>query len=446
VDDLLYELRQHFGERGTAAYLVGGAVRDRLLGRPTVDVDLAVDGPALGVARELADKWQGTAVDLDPEHDTARLVLKHRRGRPEIDLKSFAGDLRADLLARDLTVNALALPLEHTAREDWRRFLIDPAGGIADLARRELRWVTPEAPRRDPLRLIRVVRLSATLGMSIPEDTAALIRELAPTMVRAAPERVRDELFPLLRGLEAADHLATCWSLGLLEALWQFVPPEQRGETAPNWAEGIRLTREVCAVADKPETWVAGATRGELTGWLEQRMAGSRRRRESLVWFALVAGASADTGLPVALTTALCLSRREVRLAASIPACGARLDPLLSAASVAGSQWLSFFREAGEAAPFCLLVAAAGCADDRRDKAARLLAQYFARTPLAKPDALLTGNDLLGRYPHLSGERVGRLLRLLEEAHADGLVQTPAQALAFLAGAALVEEDKKVAG
>ncbi|NCO43287.1 MAG: hypothetical protein COZ06_12570 [Armatimonadetes bacterium CG_4_10_14_3_um_filter_66_18] len=443
MDDLLYELQQHFRQRGSAAYLVGGAVRDRLLGRPTVEVDLAVDGPALGVAQELADKWQGTAVDLDREHDTARLVLKHRPGRPEIDLKSIAGDLRADLLARDLTVNALALSLEHAARDDWRRFLIDPAGGRADLDRRELRWVTPEAPRRDPLRLIRVVRLSATLEMTIPGDTAARIRELAPTLTQAAPERIRDELFPLLGCPAAADHLVTCQSLGLLDPLWLLVSPEQRGEAAPNWTAGVGLAREVCALADNPG-WVAGATRGDVRGWLEQRVAGSRRCREFLVWLALAEGACADTGLPGALTAALNLSRRESRLAASVSATGLRLGSLLCAASVAGSQWLSFFREAGEAAPFCLLTAAARCTADRQDRVAWLFAQYFARTPLARPDPLLTGNDLLGRYPHLSGQQVGRLLRLLGDAHADGLVGTPAEALTFLAGTTLIEEAGEV--
>ena len=135
MEPLLRELGTFFSARGVSAYLVGGAVRDRLLGRTTVDLDLATEGPTTGLARELAAAWHGTAVELDARHDTARVVLTRHEGRPEVDLKSLDGDIRHDLLNRDFTLNALAVPLARATEGDWDRFLIDPAGGMADLRR-----------------------------------------------------------------------------------------------------------------------------------------------------------------------------------------------------------------------------------------------------------------------------------------------------------------------
>ena len=97
---------------GTEAYLVGGAVRDLLLGRPLVDLDLAVPRGAVALARRLADGLGAAFVALDDERGVARIVWEREGGRLEVDVADFrAPDLDGDLCARDLTVNALAMPL-----------------------------------------------------------------------------------------------------------------------------------------------------------------------------------------------------------------------------------------------------------------------------------------------------------------------------------------------
>src|SRR5262245_4059512 len=134
---------------GTEAYLVGGAVRDLLLGRPLVDLDLAVPRGALPLARRLADGLGAAFVTLDAERGVARVVWERDGRRLEVDVADFrAGDLEGDLRARDVTINAMALPLHG----EYGQRLVDPAGGRDDLARRIVRLLAPAVLADDPLR------------------------------------------------------------------------------------------------------------------------------------------------------------------------------------------------------------------------------------------------------------------------------------------------------
>ncbi|MEA5411479.1 hypothetical protein VB737_06855, partial [Synechococcus sp. BA-120 BA3] len=157
---------------GTA--LVGGAVRDGLLGRltPRPDLDLVVPVDAIDLARRLGRQLGGSCVVLDQERSIARLVLQGWT----IDLARCAGeDLAADLTRRDFTANAIALPLEGAASTgpgsaaDLR--LIDPCGGLPDLAASRLVAISEANLLDDPLRLLRGVRLACELAFRIAPAT-----------------------------------------------------------------------------------------------------------------------------------------------------------------------------------------------------------------------------------------------------------------------------------
>jgi len=168
------------------AWLVGGAVRDRLLKRPTADYDVAVDGDARAVARLLARRLSGHPFELSEGFGAWRVVPRDRRWN--IDLLPLGGDsIEADLARRDLTVNAMAQALPEGA-------LIDPFGGETDLAGRRLRMVSPEAFTRDPLRSLRLVRLVCELGFDTEPQTAARAAAAVPALSGIAPERVFAEL------------------------------------------------------------------------------------------------------------------------------------------------------------------------------------------------------------------------------------------------------------
>ena len=187
------------------AWLVGGAVRDRLLGRVTTDYDVAVDGDVIRLARELARRVSGHPFELSEGFGAWRVVA--RDGSWSIDLLPLAGDsIEADLGRRDLTINAMAQGLPDGP-------LIDPFGGSGDLSRQRLRMVTPGAFRRDPLRALRLVRLACELGFEVEPKTADHAARAAPDLAVVAPERVFAELKRIvvservLAGLRMMDEL-----------------------------------------------------------------------------------------------------------------------------------------------------------------------------------------------------------------------------------------------
>ncbi|NLF14487.1 MAG: CCA tRNA nucleotidyltransferase, partial [Anaerolineaceae bacterium] len=132
------------------AYLVGGCVRDRVLGRPTYDLDVAVAGDGLRVARHLANSLGGDYYALDAERSTGRAILYHDDGRLVVDVARFRGEpplaLEDDLAGRDFTVNAMAIDVRDPGT------IVDQHGGLADLGARVLRPVGEDSIRDDPVR------------------------------------------------------------------------------------------------------------------------------------------------------------------------------------------------------------------------------------------------------------------------------------------------------
>ena len=173
--------------------LVGGAVRDALLNRLPArpDLDLVVRSGALDLAQQLNRKLGGSFIALDEARDIARLVLKGWT----IDIATREGSsLEDDLWRRDYRLNAIALPL-NPARE-----LVDPTGGLKDLAEGQLSAVREENLRADPLRLLRGPRLLAQIPLTLEARTAKWIRSLRHRLKEAAPERILAEIQKLVAG------------------------------------------------------------------------------------------------------------------------------------------------------------------------------------------------------------------------------------------------------
>ena len=203
----------------SGAWAVGGAVRDALLGRAVVDLDLAVGGDEREAARRIAARAGGTAFELSSDFGTWRALAGDRSWHA--DVSRLRGDsIEADLGERDFTVNAIALQLADGSE------IIDPQGGAADLEARVLRPVSECALADDPLRILRAARLGAELGFALDPETVRLARASAARAASPAGERQLAELRLLLagpeplRGLELLDELgATAEILPELEAL-----------------------------------------------------------------------------------------------------------------------------------------------------------------------------------------------------------------------------------
>lgn len=194
------------------AWLVGGAVRDALLGRDTPDIDLAVQGDVRAFARDFGRRAGGHAFQLSDEFGGWR-VRAHDQGW-QVDLTPLMGEtLEQDLRRRDLTINAIARELDAGAE------LIDPCGGVADLQARRLRVVGPRSFSADPLRVMRLTRMAAELGFGAEQETLRLAAESAPMLIEVAAERVFAELRLTLASDRAVAGLELAQSVGATAAV-----------------------------------------------------------------------------------------------------------------------------------------------------------------------------------------------------------------------------------
>ena len=192
-------------------WIVGGALRDELLGRPVRDVDVAVAGDPAPVARAVADRVRGPVFRLSEAFGAWR-VIDRREGKVW-DFAPLQGEtIEEDLRKRDFTVNAMARPYEGGD-------LIDPLGGRADLEARVLRVLGVGAYEQDPLRPLRLARFAAELGFAPDPETERLTAQAAPAVAQAAGERVFAELRRLVIADGALAGLALADRLGLLKAV-----------------------------------------------------------------------------------------------------------------------------------------------------------------------------------------------------------------------------------
>jgi putative nucleotidyltransferase with HDIG domain len=196
------------------AWIVGGSLRDELLGRPVRDVDVAVAGDPAQAARALAADVRGPVFQLSEAFGAWRVI--DRRADRVYDFAPLQGDtIEADLAQRDFTINAMARPvdLEALSAEPSAADLVDPLGGRADLESGTLRVLGPDAYQQDPLRTLRLARFVAELGFAADPETERLTSAAAPRATEAAGERVFGELRRLviadgaLAALELADRL-----------------------------------------------------------------------------------------------------------------------------------------------------------------------------------------------------------------------------------------------
>lgn len=225
---ILQQAAQYFAAQQRQAYLVGGSLRNMLLGEACSDWDIVVAGEAHRLARQLAGILGGYYVHM---HDKAsRVIVKAETGDITLDITSLHGQsLEADLRARDFTVNALAARLD----EALSLQLIDPLHGEEDLQARRLKAISDTVFQADPLRMLRAVRMMTRYQFNLDTDIQELIRREASLLPTVAPERIHDELYAILEPDGATAHLCELDDLGLLTILIPELIPA-KGMRQPN--------------------------------------------------------------------------------------------------------------------------------------------------------------------------------------------------------------------
>jgi len=202
-------------------YLVGGSVRDLLIGAQDLkDIDLVMQSGSESVSQAFADAIGGSFFFLDEERKITRVVRSSDGGIIQFDFTNFEGpDLAADLGRRDFTMNAMALDLREFLKDRSLEKIIDLFHGKEDVTNKLIRVVKPEVLDEDPLRLLRAVRFASTLGFTIEQTTKDHVKSRTALVTKPSPERQRDELFLILSERNAETHLNLMDSLGLLSRL-----------------------------------------------------------------------------------------------------------------------------------------------------------------------------------------------------------------------------------
>jgi poly(A) polymerase len=234
------------------AWLVGGSVRDLLLGRPVQDIDLVVDGDPGRVAQQLARSAGGSPFPLSERHGAWRVVADGHT----VDVARCRGTLEQDLALRDFTINAIAIPL---AGGDP----IDPSEGRADLDRRLVRAVSDAVFDDDPLRLLRLPRIAHELGFEIDQQTARLAESRHRRAAEPSAERIFMELRRLLGGERPAEALRLVEALGVLDIVLPEIVPLRGCMQSPHhqldvWEHTLHVVEAVADVGDHPGHYLPG--------------------------------------------------------------------------------------------------------------------------------------------------------------------------------------------
>lgn len=450
-------LLQH---RSAEVYLVGGAVRDALLGKldMVADLDLVVSEEALPLARTLANQLQAAYYPIDPEREVGRIVLPDQT---YIDIATYRGaTLLEDLSLRDFTINAIALKLDINAPK-----IIDPLSGQADLRLKTIRATSEAALRDDPLRAIRAVRLAAQLGFTITQETQTWISNQADNLKDISAERLRDEMLKLFQVDRPGQAVAQLRILGLLshilpEAMAMVGVAQSPPHHLPVFEHTLLVMEWIQLVTlDDARLAFLKPIKAELQAYFQTEVSGNISRAALMPLAALLH----DIGKPQTFTPgsdgrirfwnhpqkgADIATRVMRRWHFSVQASRFvttivrhHMRPLLLAHqhTVSKRAIHRFLVATADAAPAIaifslfdhlgMFVPDTGQTEWQRlsEVVLHLCQAYFSPKPLP----LLTGREVMNHLQLTSGPLVGLILRELKEAQAIGQITTKEEALAF---------------
>ncbi|PMB43044.1 [cytidine(C)-cytidine(C)-adenosine (A)]-adding enzyme [Fischerella thermalis CCMEE 5205] len=385
------------------AYIVGGAVRDAILGRTReyLDLDFVLPVNAVSVAHQIAKQYKAGFVLLDSERQIARVVFPNATA----DFAQQEGiSLETDLHRRDFTVNAIAYN-PHTQE------IIDPLQGCADIEKQLLRMVSPKNLEDDPLRLLRAYRQASQLDFTIEPDTQAAIRGLASHINRVAAERVRVELGYMLANSQGSVWLINAGKDGLLT-------PFFKNATEANLQ---KLSAVDTAATQLTHFWPQ----------LGEQLQNPVRDTVKTTWLGIAKLACLVNPNPEIAEIELqelTYSRAEIKAITT----ALKLFPQLQAPLMTLREQYFFFQEAGTV---FISTAVLSVVHGQSVKAiAPLVNRYLNPNDLvAHPTPLVSGRDIMLALNIPASPLVGKLLTEIAIAQIEGKIYTAAQAIELAA-------------
>lgn len=464
-------------------FLVGGALRDLLLGVPVHDMDFAMSGDPSPLAKRIAKRLKVGHYVLDDERHTARVMYYDPGGKPfPLDFVQFTGSsLLEDLSSRDFTINAMAVSLNDPSS------LIDPLGGQADLKQGQLHACSPQSLRNDPVRVLRGIRLAIQFDFGYAHGLEGLMIAAAPYLPATSMERQRDEFFKILEGRDPYRGMVDCFRFNVIHHLFpllldQKAIPASPPHLLPLFEHTLAIVEYLdmvfaCFVVDQDQNtavswWEAvirdevGVYSEEVWTFLEDEITRGRSKRGLMMLGALLH----DIGKPKTVETGqdgqLHYYGHEIVGAAMAWEAAKRIQ-----LSNAESEWISkivryhmallpwlhadgppsrrslyrFYKQTGDTGVGIALLSLAdklatygeNLSPEKWQKnvttTKRLLSTWFDdASEVVSPQPWLDGYDLQEKFGLKPGRQIGQLLEALLEAQASGEVSNQDQAEDFI--------------
>ncbi len=379
-----------FNQLPASTYLVGGSVRDALLQRfkNPIDLDVVLLTKAIQTAQDIAHRYQAGFVILDEAREIARVVFK--QGTLDIALQ-VGESILTDLQRRDFTINAIAYNFQSQS-------LVDPYGGLVDLKQGIIRMVDPVNLDDDPLRLLRAYRQAAQLKFTVEANTRIAIRDRSYLLKKIAAERVQAELNYLFTAPQGNQWLAAATEDGLLQV----------------WLPSLNQAKidQLEAVEEAVETC--------LNLGLKQP--------EFLLLAKLATLVAAEATTAEIELTQLKYSRAQIKAVTKTVQYLPQLQVMTDLMSLREQYfWFLAVKDT-----FPVLIARAIATGVAKQFITPLIQRYLdPADPVAHPQPLVTGTDLIRELNLNPSPLIGKLLTEIQLAYIEAKIFTPEQALEF---------------
>lgn len=464
--DFLREIRQSLPEK--KIFLVGGAVRDLLLGKAVKDLDFVVASGSVELAKAVKKHFHGVWYTLDDDHQTARVILE-QGGANEIilDFTSFIGaTLDEDLCQRDFTINAMAIDLDDPEK------LIDPLGGREDLQKERLRLASSTSMESDPLRVIRAVRMIRTYNLEVDSQIAAALRVATTKLDCISGERIRDELIKCFDIPDLAATYSLLEGFGIYAYLFWRIngfagrkPAPEEGFTKASESqrheEGIVLNdqflsnrKDVIDSLDKVLSAILSANLPEnvmeadvgsadladisvgLKELLTEEIQGGRKRSHLIILIGFFSQIMGELGFGERLGNFLLLGQKEIKAIDKISAGFRNIESLSSKSEQTKLDYYRIFRESGT---YALESALLHICNNKPLKPnliptsrTTILTWFREQTQTVNPPRLIDGDQLQLELGIRPGPELGEYLEAVREAQVTGEVETYQDAIRFV--------------
>lgn len=461
-------------ERKQNILLVGGAIRDLYLnGSLGKDFDFILDTDVETMAYAFSHTCRGTAFCLDKERDNYRVIIPHQGESYTVDLAPILNsDVQSDLLNRDFSINSMALPLDKIFEK--REFnLIDPAQGLHDLRKRQIRVSSLSSLINDPVRILRAVRFSKKCSFSLEPQTVQLIKEAMHGLPRCSRERIRSEFFKILDLPCASSSLSELDRWGVLTLLIPEIE-SMKGMTQGThhdyelWEHLLRTVHCVETILDTITHYFPRHSE-LLTTYFREELETDVCRGSLLKCTALLH----DTGKPLTrsisdtqihfyhhdregekITQEIAgrfkLGKKSTRIMTAATRYHMRLITLYPSKTITHRATYRFYKDLEDAALETLILTLADTMATRESSDERalltlineMLEYYFQEFTRHTPSPLLTGGEVMELLSLTPGKKVGIVLGLIEKAEREGKISTKEEAVKLISTYNLREESE----